>query len=164
LCIKEVAYQADFAQSERANDAAMELSRLALLGVAGYGFLLKEVAMANGHALNAVQQYGALIIAGATLLGLAACFALYTRELSVQCTAYQLSILRTFTKLENGGWSQSDTVSLQADLSTFRDQQRSRLRIARLTLRAAHWLLISGTLLTVLNFAVVLLAARPEVK
>ena len=78
----------------------MELSRLALLGIAGYGFLLKEMAMANSSGLVACQRYAVCILTGAGFLGLATSFALATRELSIRCSAIQIAILRTFVKAQ----------------------------------------------------------------
>src|SRR3954454_11664778 len=97
------AIDSDSEHAKRAEDSAMELSRLSLLGIAGYGFLLKEMAMANSSGLAACQKYAACLLTGAALLGLATSCALATRELSIRCSAIQIAILRTFVKLKNAG-------------------------------------------------------------
>jgi len=158
------AFSADADHAKRAEDSAMELSRLSLLGIAGYGFLLKEMAMASSSGLLACQKYAWCILAGAVLFGVATSCALVTRELSIRCSAIQIAILRTIVKLGNGGWSNAETATLNEDLQNYRSNQKDKLDKARHCLLAAHLALIAGTIFTVISFGLVLFALRPEPK
>jgi hypothetical protein len=150
--------------AKRAEDSAMELSRLSLLGIAGYGFLLKEMAMTNSSGLEACQKYAACILLGAVLLGIATSCALATRELSIRCSVIQIAILRTVVKLENGGWSTRETATLNDELRDYRSNQKDKLDKARHCLWIAHLALIGGTAFTVISFGLVLFALKPEPK
>jgi hypothetical protein len=156
------AINADSEHAQRAADSAMELSRLSLIGIAGYGFLLKEMAMANSSGLLACQKYAACILAGIFFLGVATSCALYTRELTIRCSAIQIDILRTVTKLDNGDWSSANEKLLREDLETYRANQRHKLDRARHLLLSAHLALVAGTIFTVLSFGLVLFALKPE--
>jgi hypothetical protein len=156
------AIDADSEHAKRAEESAMELSRLSLLGIAGYGFLLKEMAMANSSGLVACQKYAACLVTGAALLGLATSCALWTRELSIRCSAIQIAILRTFVKLKNGGWPAEQQKILYEDLHNYRSNQKRKLDIARHSLFVAHVALAAGTIVTVISFALVLFALKPE--
>jgi hypothetical protein len=156
------AIDSDSEHAKRADESAMELSRLSLLGIADYGFLLKEMAMANSSGLVACQRYAACLVTGAALLGLATSCALWTRELSIRCSAIQIAILRTFVKLKNGGWSDEQTKILREDLHNYRSNQKRKLDIARHCLFVAHVALAAGTIVTVVSFALVLFALKPE--
>ena len=162
--IPAAAFDADADHAKRAEDSTIELSRLSLLGIAGYGFLLKEMAMANSAGLVACQKYAGCILAGAGLLGVATAFALWTRELSVRCSALQILILRTVVKLGNGGWSNAETATLNDELHNYRRNQKDKLDKARHCLLVAHLALIAGTIFTVISFGLVLFALRPEPK
>jgi hypothetical protein len=74
-----------------------ELLRLSLLGVAGYGFLLKELVNLSGapkaFALNLTQNRWALI-SGVVSLGISAALALQHRLLATDVVACMLSHLR----------------------------------------------------------------------
>jgi hypothetical protein len=154
----------DSEHAKRAEDSAMELSRLSLLGIAGYGFLLKEMAMANSSGLVACQRYAVCILAGAFFFAVATTCALGTRELSIRCSAIQIAILRTFVKLENGGWSTAEMATLNEDLEQYRSNQKNKLDIARHLLWVAHLALVAGTIFTVVSFGLVLFALKPEPK
>ena len=156
FCIPDDALKPDSEHAKRADDSAMELSRLSLLGIAGYGFLLKGTAMAGGSGLAACQKYAWCLISGAALLAVATSCALATRELSVRCSTLQIAILRTFTKLENGGWSDSEVSILKLELENYRVDQRNKLKVARQCLRIAHLSLAAGAVLTVVSFGLIL--------
>ena len=156
------AIDVDSDYAKRAEDSAMELARLSLLGIAGYGFLLKEMAMTSSSGLVACQKYATCILAGAILLGVATSCALYTRELSIRCSAFQINILRTVIKLDNGGWSPEETNTLREDLEDYRSNQKNKLDKARHLLFIAHLALVAGTVFTVLSFGLVLFALKPQ--
>lgn len=118
--------------------------------------------MANSSGLVACQRYAACLVTGAALLGLATSCALWTRELSIRCSAIQIAILRTFVKLKNGGWSDEQTKILREDLHNYRANQKRKLDIARHCLFVAHVALAAGTIVTVVSFALVLFALKPE--
>jgi hypothetical protein len=162
--IPENALKPDSDHATRADTSAMELSRLSLLGIAGYGFLLKEMAMPNSSAMAACQRYAWCLLMGAALLAIATSCALATRELSIRCSGIQIAILRTFTKLENGGWSDTEVATLEDELRDYRLDQRQKLNIARRCLRFAHFSLAGGAIATVISFGLVLFSLMPEAK
>src|ERR1700693_1348845 len=84
--IPDNAIHPDAELAKRTDDCAMELVRLSLLGIAGYGFLLREMAVGSTSGLRACQEYGVCLLAGAGLLAITAWSALWARELLVRCS------------------------------------------------------------------------------
>lgn len=149
---------------KRTDQSAMELLRLSLLGIAGYGFLLKEMAMGNSAGLAACQEHHIWLLAGAGLLAITASAALMTREWLVRCSWIQIMILRTFVKLENDGWADSEKSQLRESIHLFRAEQKMKLTWSKYGLRTAHICLSFGAIVTVVSFGLVLLALQPEPK
>lgn len=160
LRIPEDAIKLDNEIAKRSDGAAMDLAKWALLGVAGYGFLLKEVAMSSPSALLACQKFGAALIVGAFLLAASAGLALVSKERLIRCSVIQMYILRILKKLNNGGWSEQQTSILEKELANRREIQKKNIVLAERCLRYAHWLLGIGAFVTVLCFALVLFSMR----
>ena len=129
--IPDDAIGADTELARRTDECAMELLRLSLLGIAGYGFLLKEMALGNSAGLAACQKYAGCLLAGAGALAITATAALLTREWSVRCSAIQIMILRTYAKLESGGWAPDEENTLRKSLPPYRAEQRKKLTRAK---------------------------------
>ena len=143
---------------KRTDECTMELLRMSLLGIAGYGFLLKEMALSKPAALAACQRHVGLLLTGAGLLAITAGATLLTREWLVRCSTIQIMILRTFAKLENGRWTEQENCELTESISAFRNEQTKKLTWTKYSLRIAHWCLTVGAIVTVVSFGVVLLA------
>ncbi|HEY4089520.1 MAG TPA: hypothetical protein VGM43_26520 [Bryobacteraceae bacterium] len=156
--IPDEAIRADADVSKRMDECAMELVRLSLLGIAGYGFLIKEIAAGFTGGLAACKNNAALIVSAAACFAITLCFAFISRELQVRCSAIQIAILRTFGKLENqtGGWSQGEIEILKSSLTSYRAEQKKKLEWNRHCMRGAHVFFAAGAIITVICFAVVL--------
>jgi hypothetical protein len=154
------AINADAELGKRTDECTMELLRLSLLGIAGYGFLLKEMAIGSPTGLAACQKHPILLLTGAGLLAITAGATLLTREWLVRCSTIQIMILRTFAKIENGGWSKDENNELTDSINSFRAEQRTKLMWTKYSLRIAHWSLTLGAVVTVVSFGVVLLALK----
>lgn len=160
MSVPEDATRIDNELAKRSDEAAMDLAKWALLGIAGYGFLLKEMALPHSAGLLACQRYVSLLVVGAGLLAAAAAFALGSKERLIRCAVYQMYILRCMKKLGNGGWSETETAHLRKDLKNYRAVQRKNIVIASFCLRLAHGLLAAGAIVTVLCFGLVLFSMR----
>jgi len=146
--------------AKRSDEAAMDLAKWALLGIAGYGFLLKEMAVPSSGGLFACQRYAAVLILGAAFFAAAAAFALGSKERLIRCAVYQMYILRSLKKLENGGWSEQQTAALHADLAAYRTGQKKNIVLASRWLRLAHGCLAAGAIVTVVCFGLVLFSMK----
>jgi hypothetical protein len=155
--IPDDAIRADADLSRRMDECAMELVRLSLLGIAGYGFLIREIAGIHGG-LAACKNNAALLVSGAACFAVTLCFAFVSRELQVRCSGIQIAILRTFGKLENqtGGWSRGEIEILKSSLTSYRVEQKRKLEWNRHCMRGAHVFLAAGAIIIVICFAVVL--------
>jgi hypothetical protein len=167
-CVKDFeipneAIHADAELSKRMDECAMQLVRLSLLGIAGYGFLIKEIVAGSGGAMLTTPG-SVLLFTGAACFAVALAFAFWSRELQVRCSGIQIIILRTFGKLENGGWSEGEIDTLERSLVSYREEQKDKLDRNRRCMRAAHLLLVAGAVSAVLCFGVVLMHINPDSK
>jgi hypothetical protein len=160
VTVPDDALKPDSELGKRTEEAAMELARWALLGIAGYGFLLKEMAMPNSEALRACQKYWFVLLVGLILLGFAAACALVSKERTILCSTFQVVIFRTLKKIENGGWSESEETLLKEDLGYFRSAQKKNVAINKWFLQFAHCFLVAGTVVTVICFGLVILSLK----
>lgn len=160
LSIPDDAMRIDNELAKRSDESAMDLAKWALLGIAGYGFLLKEMALPNRAGLLTCQKYAVFLITGASLLALAAAFALGSKERLIRCAVYQMNILRSLKKLGNGGWSEQQTATLHNDLTRYRTEQKKNIVIASRCLRLAHFLLAAGAIATVVCFVLIILSMK----
>ncbi len=96
--IVEDSYKVDFQILDRYQRYSAELLRLSLLGIAGYGFLVKDLVFVNQQNINRFQ-YGLiesrwLLIIGTIMLGLSAACALGHRGMSTDATACMIAFIR----------------------------------------------------------------------
>lgn len=106
VTLPEEAYSADLQVNERAQVFTTEIVRLALLAIAGVGFLMAEPQGGNGLVLRPVW----LLFVGLLFLGAAVGLALLHRYFSTDCIVCQIAILRLLKRLE--------AVSLRSDVRT----------------------------------------------
>jgi hypothetical protein len=156
ISVPEDATRIDNDLAMRSDAAAMDLAKWALLGIAGYGFLLKEMALPSSGGLLACQRYAYFLIAGCSLFAGSAALALFSKERLVRCSVYQMYILRSLKKLGNGGWSENETALLTQDLASYRAAQKKNILLASSCLRLAHGFLAFGAIATVVCFGLVL--------
>jgi hypothetical protein len=162
LSLDEKVTAPDFKLGERYLDLSKELSRLALLGIAGYGFLIKEIAMKGESTrpfLGYMVQHPYLPLLGLLAFGLSAASSLLTSQISTNCMKLQIDIIRYVKRRTNPGWTDEERQHNDLYLADRRNLQRTSISHGRMCLRAAVLLLIAGTLLTVLSFALILSTA-----
>lgn len=69
VIIPDDAIKPDNELGRRSDEAAMDLAKWALLGIAGYGFLLKEIAIQHSEGVVAGQRYAVFLITGGLACG-----------------------------------------------------------------------------------------------
>jgi hypothetical protein len=152
-------FKADFEITDKYQAFSSELLRLSLLGIAGYGFLLSNIALkdaAPSEFFRELSNHAWLLGAGVSCLGLAAGAALAHRFYSTACLLYQVSILRLLKRPENQGWSEEELRDNQERLAEERRSQERVLNRARALLIASAVLLSLGIIAVALTFAVIL--------
>lgn len=142
LEIKEDAYKADLAILDRYQSFSSEILRLALLGIAGYGFLISDVVFKihagdDGEQLAFLPAFTAserLLFAGVVALGFSAMAALAHRYFSTDCLTHFVRRIRLIKQRseESNEYEKGrrDTVIEHEEKSLYKD------------LRWCRWLLI----------------------
>jgi hypothetical protein len=149
----------DFTLSEHYQGLSKELSRLALLGIAGYGFLIKEVAFKGGVALpflHGMVTHFVLMLTGLLALGVSAAASLRTAQVSTNCIRLQIDILRYVKRRTNPGWTDDERLENDRHLEKLRKSQQQIIASGRRYLKIAVTALIVGMAMTVLSFGLVL--------
>lgn len=166
--VPDGAYKPDFELTDRFQGFATELLRLALLGIAGYGFLISEVLMklrlADTHAPSNApplleSSNARVLVVGILALGAAAGFALVYRLWSTSCLGRQLAIARTLKRMEQPHWDAGERAANEARLTGDRAVQRRILIWCHRCLVAAAVCLGVGTAAVVWAFGVTLARA-----
>lgn len=102
--LKEDIYKVDFAILDRYQTFSAELLRLALLGIAGYGFLISSIVLKGkeqGDGFSFVESFTrgkGWLVASAVALGLCAMAALGHRYFSTDCVAHFVRRVRSIKK------------------------------------------------------------------
>jgi hypothetical protein len=156
--LPEDAYEADFELSERYQNFAKEIVRFALLGIAGYGFLVEKVIGPEHLAEVAGGITLTLTVVGLISLVSSAGFGLYCGQLNEACLRMQVSILRLLQRRHADRWtnpalsSAADVETWKAanegDLAALREGQAANLARAHTVQRVTVWLLIVGVMAT----------------
>ena len=156
--LPEDSYKPDFELSKRYQDFAKEIVRFALLGIAGYGFLIEKVIgpehladMAGGITLT-------LTVIGLACLVSAAGLGLYCGQLNKACLLMQVSILRLLQRRNADRWTNPELSSPadvekwkaanERNLATLREGQAENLARAQTVQRVTVGLLIFGIMAT----------------
>ncbi len=143
--VAENAYKVDLELQDRYTAYSSEILRLDLLGIAGYGFLLKDIVLANPSAFSQrVHDMWAFLILGIVSLGVSAILALQHRVSATDCVS---SIAAFIRKSESGR---------KAEAEDDRDALRATLKKSAFLLRASVILLAIGAGCVVLTFCYVL--------
>lgn len=147
LPIDERAYHVDLELQDRYCAYSAEILRLALLGIAGYGFLLKEIIFSDRGTNSFIQrahEVWFLLLGGVVCLGAAAAFALQHRVIATDCVSCIAGFLR---KTQAGRVQEAEAE---------RDSLRQSLRWAARLLRTSALLLALGAGAVVATFCYVL--------
>ncbi|MFL6235525.1 MAG: hypothetical protein ACJ76N_20480 [Thermoanaerobaculia bacterium] len=159
--LPEDLFKADFELTDRYQAFSTELVRLALLGIAGYGFLISEVLVKSGGGpsnLSCLADHSISLGLGVILLGLSAALALAHRFFSTGCLARQIKILRTLKRTENPQWTEQERKIDQDLLKREREDQLRILHICNRVLMASVALLVGGATTVAYVFAAILLS------
>jgi hypothetical protein len=99
LEIAEDQYKVDLAVTNLYQSFSGELLRLSLLGIAGYGFLITDIALkvsngTKGYSLLNAQETRVVLVLGVLALGISAATALGHRYFSADCIAHYIRWIR----------------------------------------------------------------------
>ena len=111
ISLTENEFRADFEITDKSQVFSAEIVRLSLLGIAGYGFLLANVAMnaqSPPGSLERLAEDSRLLGTGVVSLGLSTACSLAHRFFSTGCPNHQLTILRLLKRRTNEGWTAAD--------------------------------------------------------
>ena len=152
-------FKADFEITDKYQSFSAELLRLSLLGIAGYGFLLSQIAVKNAAPSEffiALANHALLLGVGVFCLGLAAGTALAHRFFSTDCLTHQVTILRLLKRAENDCWTEEEKAADQNRLERERVDQLKDLKRCKLLLMASAALLLVGAIAVAYTFAATL--------
>lgn len=147
--IPDESWKPDFDVVDRYQSLANEIMRVSLLGIAGYGFLIKECCMKDDNLKQTLHAYSFILITGIILLGLSLVCVLFYRFYSTDCLYHQILIMRSLKRLENKHWNADE-----------KDQEKIFLAKARKTqtiisIRSHSWLVRAATLFALGLIAVI---------
>jgi len=148
--IPDSSWKSDFEVVDKHQSLANELMRISLLGIAGYGFLIKEVFMNDKKGISCSTTEKCFFISGAIALGLCLALVLMHRFFSTTCLYYQVAIMRSLKRQENDGWTSIEKEKEKDYLEKFRKKQ------SRLSDRS-HFVLAASAVCFALGFICVLL-------
>jgi hypothetical protein len=135
--IQDSTWKPDFDLVDRYQSFANELMRIALLGIAGYGFLIKEICLKNDKYMPMLADFKYHICIGIIFLILSLALILTHRFLSTSCLYRQILIMRSLKRLENGNWSEEEKKDERLFLKTTREGQRKASYRSDITLKIA---------------------------
>jgi hypothetical protein len=147
--IPDASWKPDFDLADRYQNFANELMRIALLGIAGYGFLLKEVYMKEAKFFSMIVDTANYIIVGSISLGLSLTLVLAHRFVSTSCLYYQILIMRGLTRIGNSNWTDKEKEDENHFLSKARKAQRKKSRLS-------HHILVTACIFFALGFLFVI--------
>jgi hypothetical protein len=134
VAVPEEIYKADLEITNLFQAFSSELLRAALLGIAGYGFLISKVAIQSGSPSNFFQALAhskILLAIGVVALGFSAAFALAHRYFSSDCLVHQVTLLRLALKLKEVNLSDKSTDSFQKRFSKEKRGLRRKIRFCQ---------------------------------
>src|SRR5450432_2127065 len=128
--LAEDLYKPDFELSKRYSEFAKEITRFALLGIAGYGFLIEKV-VGTEH-IVVMSRHSVLFCVTLGLLSLAssAGLSLYCSQLNKACLLMQVSILRLLQRRQADRWTNL-SLSSEQDVANWKAANDGDLNILR---------------------------------
>lgn len=167
VAVPKETYEIDLAVLDRYQSFSAELLRLALLGLAGYGFLIANVVFkATGHS-DSLAFYGAfssaryVLAVGVLSLALAAACALGHRYFSTDCISHHVRRLRLRMRAVQLPEVASDRLALEKRIIQESDSLNKDLNRCRWLLVGSSLLLLMGAIGVASAFAVTLFS-RPQ--
>ncbi|MEG9434911.1 hypothetical protein JAO29_01805 [Edaphobacter sp. HDX4] len=158
LALQDDVTRPDFELGQHDLELSKELTRLSFLGIAGYGFLIKEVVLRGDVELRALVSTKWFTVPGVILLGIAAGSSLWHAQTATHCLDLQVEICRLLQRKTNDGWEPEERSQNDEDLGTRRNEQSKVIKKKRLLLGIAVWALILGGLIVAADFGWILLA------
>lgn len=132
--IPESAWKADFDIVDRYQCLGNELMRIALLGLAGFGFLIKEILPKDKPLAESCSLL--MLIASLFIIACIACV-LFHRFKSTECLYCQILIMRSLKRLENNHWNEVEIKQEKVFIESTRVNQRQDSFLAHCSLIAA---------------------------
>ena len=136
--IPEESWKPDFDIVDRYQNFANELMRISLLGIAGYGFLIKEICMKDPKYFTIFSGLADPVWSGAICLCISLVLVLAHRFFSTSCLFYQILIMRSLKRLNNPHWTENEKELENKFLKGARVTQRIKSR-------TSHFILISAS-------------------
>ena len=150
--ISDTLWKPDFDIADRYQNFANELMRIALLGIAAYGFLIKEVYMKDVVFQARIIEDIRYFIMGSAALGISLSLALAHRFLSTSCLYYQVLIMRSLKRLENAHWTNDEKEREKIFLADMRIAQRRKSRLGHIILISSSIFFAVGFLFAIFTF------------
>jgi hypothetical protein len=150
LELDEKVYKPDFEITAKYQAFSKELSRIALLGLGVYGFLIKMATDQPGVAREyfvAIQEHRYLAVLGVAAFAASAACALMHGFLATKCLGHQLIISRYFGRLEGSRWPEPDKTLFRQVIHYQQKAQHKVLRWGTSLLFIATISLIIGAVL-----------------
>jgi hypothetical protein len=160
--LPEDSYKVDFELAKRYSEFVKEITRFALLGIAGYGFMIEHLVGARHLVVMARGANMMLVVVGLFLLVAVAGLGLYCGQLNKACLLMQVSILRLLQRRQADRWNNPSLssegeveqwkIANENDLSVLRRGQAQNLTRAHNMQRVTVCLLVLGIVFTGLVF------------
>jgi hypothetical protein len=130
--VPDTVWQQDFDLVDRYQAFANELMRIALLGIGGYGFLIKEMLTGDNKICHLLLSENKIYVsAGAICLMISLSLVLGHRFSSTACLYHQILIVRSLKRLGNPGWTDDEKKEENRFLKRTRSAQQTNAIISR---------------------------------
>ncbi|MFM9948404.1 MAG: hypothetical protein ACKV1O_10740 [Saprospiraceae bacterium] len=149
--IPDSSWKPDFDIVDRYQSIANEMMRISLLGIAGYGFLIKEICMKDPKFYSLLHVLKSTVGIGSVCLLVCLAFSLAHRFFSTSCLYYQVQIMRGLKRLANNHWSEDEKAE---ELKFIGNVRRKQQEISN----ASHLILIVTSISFVLGFLFIILS------
>lgn len=150
--IPDASWKADFDIVDRYQSFANEMMRISLLGIAAYGFLIKEICMKDPKFYSLLQILRSSVGAGITCLFISLVFSLAHRFLSTDCLYYQVQIMRGLKRLENSHWTDLEKKEECIFIEKCRSKQRNISNLSQYILLITSIGFVLGFVFIIISF------------
>jgi hypothetical protein len=152
LEIPDATWKPDYDIADRYQSFANELMRISLLGIAAFGFLIKEVYMKSPQYQVMLKEVAVCVWLGFISLGICVVLALAHRFYSTACLFYQTMIMRSLKRLDNKHWDTAEKETERDFLVMARSAQRKKSDVSHRILVLTAIFFIVGFLLVSIVF------------
>lgn len=147
--IPDASWKPDFDLADRYQCFANELMRIALLGIAGYGFLIKELCGKGNRMESGLAN---CLWIGAVCLCLSLTLVLAHRFLSTSCLYCQILIMRSLKRLDNSHWTEVEKDNERKFLDNTRNAQKKKSKFSHFVLVSAATFFATGFIFVIAVF------------